>query len=244
VNEYNRMINELAISAEKLSRSERESAWREMAKQVAHEIKNPLTPMKLHLQHLQRSIQQSSEAEMREAIQRTAKILIEQIDSLSSIATEFSNFANMPRSQNQVLDLKEIISSVVSLFNQTPNIEIHISNQHDENKVLADRQQLQRVFSNLIKNAIQSIPEDRKGRIQIDIKKENNTCIVSVADNGIGIAEDQRAKIFSPSFTTKSTGMGLGLAIVKSTIEQAGGSVWFESKEHEGATFFVELPAV
>jgi two-component system, NtrC family, nitrogen regulation sensor histidine kinase NtrY len=243
VHEYNRMVDELAISAEKLSRSERESAWREMAKQVAHEIKNPLTPMKLHIQHLQRSMQNRSKEEVQESIQRTGKLLIDQIDTLSNIATEFSNFANMPRSENQVLDLTEIISSVISLFIQTPGVEFMVNAEPGEKKIFADKLQIQRVFSNLIKNAIQSLPEGKNGTIQLDLKKLNDSIVVSVTDNGTGIPQDMHAKIFTPNFTTKSSGMGLGLAIVKSSVEQIGGVVWFETKENEGTTFFVRLPA-
>jgi two-component system, NtrC family, nitrogen regulation sensor histidine kinase NtrY len=242
VREYNRMIGELAISAEKLSRSERESAWREMAKQVAHEIKNPLTPMKLHLQHLQRSLKESNEEEMRAAVERTNKMLIEQIDNLSSIATEFSNFANMPRTKNESLSLRDIITSALNLFSTTPGITILFPDDGKERKVLADRKQMVRLFSNLIKNAVQAIPPDRQGRINVNAETHNGFHRVSVSDNGTGIPAEQRLKIFTPSFTTKTSGMGLGLAIVKSSVEQAGGKVWFETKEGEGTTFFVELP--
>jgi two-component system nitrogen regulation sensor histidine kinase NtrY len=244
VREYNRMIGELAVSAEKLSRSERESAWREMAKQVAHEIKNPLTPMKLHLQHLQRSLSDRPEEELRAAIDRTSKILIEQIDTLNRIASEFSNFATMPRSQNEVLNLGDVISSAKNLFTATPGITITFHNDDLERKVFSDRQQIIRAFSNLIKNAIQAIPEDREGKIDIEIGTKNNFHVVSISDNGTGIAEEQRSKIFTPSFTTKTSGTGLGLAIVKNSMEQIGGRVWFETKEGAGTTFFVELPTV
>jgi two-component system, NtrC family, nitrogen regulation sensor histidine kinase NtrY len=244
VREYNRMIDELSISAEKLSRSERESAWREMAKQVAHEIKNPLTPMKLHLQHLQRSIKESNEEEMRAAVDRTGKMLIEQIDNLSTIATEFSNFANMPRTKNEILNLRDILSSTLTLFESTPGIALELHDDGTERKIVGDRQQMIRLFSNLVKNALQAIPGNRQGRIDVNVQTQNGFHRISVSDNGAGISAEQRLKIFTPSFTTKTSGMGLGLAIVKSTAEQAGGKVWFETKENEGTTFFVELPSV
>jgi signal transduction histidine kinase len=244
VQEYNRMIGELAISAEKLSRSERESAWREMAKQVAHEIKNPLTPMKLQLQHLQRALKDDTNLErLRGDVERINKMLIEQIDNLSAIATEFSNFANMPRPQNETLILSDTLSSSIHLFSGTPGITIFFHDDNKERKINADRQQMIRLFSNLIKNAMQAIPENKEGRIDVNAQTTNCFHLVSISDNGTGIPEEQRSKIFTPNFTTKTSGMGLGLAIVKSTAEQAGGRVWFETKENEGTTFFVEFPA-
>jgi two-component system nitrogen regulation sensor histidine kinase NtrY len=242
VREYNRMINELAVSAEKLSRNERESAWREMAKQVAHEIKNPLTPMKLHLQHLQRSLNDRPAEELRAAIDRTSKMLIEQIDTLNRIASEFSNFASMPRSQNENLNLADAISSAKNLFTATAGITITFHDDGIERRIYADRQQMIRAFSNLIKNAIQAIPEDREGKIDIKIDTANNYHVVSISDNGTGIEEEQRSKIFTPSFTTKTSGTGLGLAIVKNTIEQIGGKVWFETNSSEGTSFYMQLP--
>jgi len=245
VHEYNRMIDELAISAEKLSRSERESAWREMAKQIAHEIKNPLTPMKLQLQQLQRALKDDMSTEkLKENVERINKMLIEQIDNLSNIASEFSNFANMPRTENETLNLAEVLSSAIFLFSGSPGITILFNDDGSDRKVFADRGQLLRLFSNLIKNAIQSIPEGKEGRIEINVETSGGFHIASVQDNGTGIAAEQRSKIFTPNFTTKTSGMGLGLAIVKNTAEQAGGKVWFETKENEGTTFFVQLPAM
>jgi nitrogen fixation/metabolism regulation signal transduction histidine kinase len=242
VREYNRMVDELAVSAEKLARSERESAWREMAKQVAHEIKNPLTPMKLSMQHLQRAWNEKSD-NMDELFSRISKTLIEQIDALSNIASEFSNFAQMPRAKNETLDLSKIISSVINLFSGTPNIKIIFEDDKAARRIFADREQLIRLFSNLIKNSIQAIPENTEGKIEVRIKTENDFHIISIRDNGTGIAPEQQEKIFMPSFTTKTSGMGMGLALVKNIAEQAGGKVWFETKPEEGSTFFVELPS-
>ena len=242
VKQYNQMVAALAESADKLSRSERESAWREMAQQVAHEIKNPLTPMKLSVQHLQRAWNEKS-GNLDELFRRISNTMIEQIDTLSNIASEFSNFAKMPRAKNEALRLNEILNSCINLFNDTPRVKIDYHDDNIERTVMADREQLIRAFSNIIKNSIQSIPESRNGKIDITIKTENGFHIISVTDNGMGISESLQSKIFTPNFTTKTSGMGLGLAMVKSTVDAAGGSIRFETKEGEGTTFSVFLPA-
>lgn len=243
VREYNRMISELTKSAELLAKSERESAWREMAKQVAHEIKNPLTPMKLSIQHLMR-IWKDGAPDMDQKMERLTHTIIEQIDTLSTIATEFSNFAEMPKANLGKINLQQILLSSISLFNDSENVLIEFENTATDNAfVLADKEQLLRVFNNLIKNAIQAIPEERNGKIEIRLKLENDFYIVSIKDNGIGIKDDVLDKIFVPNFTTKTGGMGLGLAMVKSIIESSNGKIKFETNPPEGSTFFVSIPA-
>ncbi len=242
VKEYNRKVEELAESAELLARSERELAWREMAKQVAHEIKNPLTPMKLNIQYLQRAKEEKSEL-YDEYFDRVTKTLIEQIDALSEIATEFSNFAKIPRANNEVFNLHEKIRKVTGLFEK--NVHVHFSLDLDENDevlIFADREQISRVVINLIKNAIQSIPPGKKGEITVSLKKKTKKAVISVTDNGSGIPVEIRTQMFQPNFTTKSGGMGLGLAIVKKIIENSKGQIWFETEINKGSTFFVELP--
>ncbi len=241
VQEYNRMVEELVISADKLARSERESAWREMAKQVAHEIKNPLTPMKLSVQHLQRAWNEKS-GNLDELFQRISKMMIEQIDALSNIASEFSNFAQMPRAKNETLDLGDIVRSSINVFNNTPNVSIQFEDDKIERKVFADREQLIRALSNLIKNAVQSIENNKNGIINISMKTENGFHIISVADNGTGIPAEIQSKIFTPNFTTKTSGMGLGLAMVKSMVESIGGTINFETKIGDGSVFYLSLP--
>ena len=242
VSEYNRMITELTKSAELLAKSERESAWREMAKQVAHEIKNPLTPMKLSVQHLQR-IWKDDAPDLEQKMERLTQTIIEQIDTLSSIATEFSNFAKMPKANLEKIDIQEILQNSIALFD-AENIQIDFKNELSKNAfVMADKDQLLRVFNNLIKNAIQAIPEERKGEIEINLKLDNQCYIVSIKDNGIGINEEVMDKIFVPNFTTKTGGMGLGLAMVKSIVESSNGKIRFETSAQKGTTFFVEIPA-
>jgi len=243
VKEYNRMIEELTKSADLLARSERESAWREMAKQVAHEIKNPLTPMKLSVQHLQRMWNDKS-PDMDDKIQRITATLIEQIDTLSSIAGAFSSFAKMPKPNNEKVSLDAILQSTVNLFKEQSDTTIqYVNHANDETFIFADKEQLLRVFNNLLKNAIQSIPEKIEGKIIVELTVEDDQYVVKVKDNGNGISDEVVNKIFTPNFTTKSTGMGLGLAMAKSIVESSEGKIWFETKEGKGTTFYVSIPA-
>lgn len=244
VTEYNRMISELSKSAELLARSERESAWREMAKQVAHEIKNPLTPMKLSIQHLQRTYKDQA-PDMDEKMERLTKTIVEQIDTLSSIANEFSNFANMPKASFEAVDLSQVLQNVVGLYKNSAVSDIIFRNNiSGETLVSADKEQLIRAFNNLLKNAVQAIPENKKGVIEITLSKENNFLLATVSDNGTGIPDDVLEKIFVPNFTTKTGGMGLGLAMVKNIVETIGGRIWFETSQNKGTTFFVSVPAI
>ena len=243
VREYNRMVEELERSIELLARSERESAWREMAKQIAHEIKNPLTPMRLNVQHLQRAWKDSRE-DKEKYIDRVSKTIIEQIDNLSAIATEFSNFAKMPRATNKKINLLEVISSVLQLYenNEDINLQLITSKLSEKIEVYADKEQLNRVFVNLITNGIQSVPEGRKVMIIVEVLTKENNAEVRITDNGRGIPEELQEKLFQPNFTTKSAGMGLGLAIVKNILINAGGSIDYITQLHQGTTFIVRLP--
>lgn len=243
VAEYNRMILELSKSAELLARSEREIAWREMAKQVAHEIKNPLTPMKLSIQHLKK-VWQNKSPDLDAKVESTTKMLIEQIDSLTSIANEFSNFAKMPRANEEEINMKNILGNIVELYKDTIDISLIDKCSGKNCIVIADKEQLLRVFNNLVKNSVQAIPEDREGKIEIIISLKGGSVIVGVKDNGAGINERAVDKIFMPNFTTKTAGMGLGLAMVKNIIESSGGKIWFETTGNVGTTFYVSLPLV
>ncbi len=240
--EYNRMIDELANSAELLAKSERESAWREMAKQVAHEIKNPLTPMKLSVQYLKKAWDEKV-SDWEQRLNRFSQTIIEQIDSLSTIASEFSDFAKMPQTKNEKIELSKIIRSSINLFKDVKFVDINFEAGKDKKYfVFADEKQILRVFNNLIKNSIQAISSTDGGKIDISINPENEFYIIKITDNGSGIPKEQADKIFFPSFTTKSGGMGLGLAIVKSIVIDAGGKIWFESQEGKGTTFKIKLP--
>ena len=240
VREYNRKVEELAQSAILLAKSERESAWREMARQIAHEIKNPLTPMKLSVQYLQKAWDDKA-PDWEQRLKRFSRTIIEQIDSLSIIASEFSDFAKMPRSKFQVVDLDEIINRSITLYKDTTEVTFEYSST--KAFVWADKEQLLRVFNNLIKNSIQAMPDPHKGIIRVETETTDHEHIVTFKDNGIGISEEQQPRIFYPNFTTKSSGMGLGLAMVKSIIENAKGNISFESQVGVGTTFIIRLPA-
>lgn len=242
IREYNSLIEKLEESARLLAQTEREVAWREMAKQVAHEIKNPLTPMKLAIQYMEMSIDRLGEEGTEDLIKKTCHTLVEQIDNLSKIASEFSSFAKMPKPQNEFIILNDLVASVHDLFTRSDNSKFNLYIPIDEIYVYADRSHLLRVLNNLLKNAVQSIPEGRKGEISLRLTREGNIAKINVADNGVGISEEMQKKVFSPNFTTKTSGTGLGLAISKSIIESFGGKIYFETIPDKGTDFCFELP--
>ncbi|MFL9483303.1 sensor histidine kinase [Chitinophagaceae bacterium LWZ2-11] len=242
VNEYNKMVNKLEQSAVALARSEREGAWREMARQVAHEIKNPLTPMKLSMQYLQKAID-SDAPNTKELTERVAATLIEQIDQLAQIAGDFSQFANINNVNPEKFDISETISSMINLYQA--NGEVSIVWEKNDNKnytVVADKLQMNRLFTNLIKNGIEAAKEGEEAHITIKQKLQGNKIIITVTDTGLGIPDNMIEKIFRPNFTTKTSGTGLGLAMCKGIVEKAGGQISFTTKEGEGTTFIIELP--
>ncbi|MCB9262020.1 MAG: hypothetical protein H6607_06570 [Flavobacteriales bacterium] len=241
VKQYNKMVLQLGDSAQKLSESEREGAWKEMARQVAHEIKNPLTPMKLNIQHLQRAWADKNER-LEDTFKRVTNVLIEQIDSLSTLATEFSSFAQMPVNNFENCNLTQTLLNTIVLFERSENIEFRYKTDMPEAIVFADKEQIGRAFNNVIKNATQAIPEDRKGLISINLELKGGKVLVSIKDNGKGISPENRAKIFVPNFSTKNSGMGLGLAITRKMIEAANGRIWFETEVDKGTTFCLEWP--
>lgn len=243
VNAYNKMVDELEESTKLLTQSERESAWREMARQVAHEIKNPLTPMKLNIQFLQRNLMQHSE-NWEEQFQKSASMLLRQIDELSTIASAFSDFAKLPTIQNEKIDLITLLEELVMLYNKG-EIKLQLSSNLENAFVYADHNRLRRAFINLITNAMQSIKNPHKGEVEVLVQQKQSHFIeVAVADNGKGISEEIRSKIFSPNFTTKTSGMGLGLALTKDIINQAHGIISFESEVGKGTIFRVTLPTL
>ncbi|MGB6038023.1 MAG: HAMP domain-containing sensor histidine kinase [Cryomorphaceae bacterium] len=242
VDEYNAKVSELEMNAAKLSQSERESAWREMAKQVAHEIKNPLTPMKLSVQHLERTLLSEGSVN-EEKVSRVMKNLIEQIDTLTSIANAFSGFAKMPKAKVETINLKETVESAIELFSGFDRIDFQKNYPSTAScLVKADKDQLVRVFNNLLKNAIQAVPEDRKGHIKLEIIEVKSGYSTLISDNGSGIEQEQMSKIFIPNFTTKTRGMGLGLAMSKNIVENFGGEISFTSEVGKGSEFKVWLP--
>jgi len=238
VESYNSMIDELEESAVKLARSEREQAWREMAKQVAHEIKNPLTPMRLSVQSFQRKFD-PNDPEALQKIDEYSKTLIQQIDTMSSIASAFSSFAKMPAQQNETLNVVEVVDLALDIFTEN-----YLTFSCDKKEIIAklDRTQLIRIITNLVKNAIQAVTKIENPKVDIELFDHKDNVVISVADNGHGISEENKLKVFEPKFTTKSSGMGLGLAIIKNIIETYKGSITFTSEEGKGTVFKVTLP--
>lgn len=239
---YNDMLQKLEESKDALSQTEKQSAWREMAKQVAHEIKNPLTPMKLSVQQLQRTL--PSDEKTRGRIERALNSLTEQIDNISEIANSFSEFAKMPVPRSEVFDLVATVQSTAYLYTNNKNLDLTLDVPDVSILVKSDHQLINRVLTNLIINGIQAVPSDRKPLIAIKVYRNDKEkfAIIEVTDNGSGIPEDVGKKVFIPNFSTKIGGSGLGLAMAKRGIEHSGGNIWFETELGRGTTFFVDLP--
>jgi len=238
VNSYNKMIDDLEDSAEKLAKNEREQAWQEMARQVAHEIKNPLTPMRLTVQSFQRTSSLESNEE-KNKLNDFCDTLIEQIDTMSSVATSFSDFATLPKTQLEKSDIVDATKKVVEIFEQN---NIHFQSSKESIVIKLDKEQWIRVMTNLIKNSIQAIPSDRDPNIKVEITDSTNSVKIIVSDNGLGVLEKNKEKIFEPKFTTKTDGMGLGLGIVKNIINSHRGKISYKSKPKKGTRFTISLP--
>ncbi len=238
---YNAMVDKLEESATMLAQSEREQAWREMAKQVAHEIKNPLTPMRLTVQSFERKFN-PEDPDLKQKLNDYTKTLIQQIDTMTSVASAFSNFASMPAQQNETLNVVEVVEFSLDIFNEE---YISFESKEEEIITIMDRTQLIRIITNLVKNAIQAIPEEQTEKsILVAVKREENNVNITVKDNGIGIELEYTEHIFEPKFTTKTSGMGLGLGIIKNIIENYKGTITFETEFGKGTTFKVSLPII
>ena len=235
VEAYNRMLSELEEKAVKLARSERESAWKEMAQQVAHEIKNPLTPMRLMVQQLEYTLKTEDQEQLKEFVQG----MLHQIDTMVSIADAFSRFADMPTAKRELVAIDELIKRTASVYT---SLEIDLNLPETTVYINSDKDQLIRVLNNLIKNAWQAVPEDRTPKIEISLKQKEKVVLIEVKDNGSGIEASKRDRVFEPSFTTKTNGMGLGLAMCQNIVSGLGGKIWFESETEIGTTFMIELP--
>jgi signal transduction histidine kinase len=243
VTQYNKMVGELEKSAQALAKSEREGAWREMARQVAHEIKNPLTPMKLSIQYLQKAIN-SNQSNVKELTTNVANTLIEQIDHLSKIAADFSQFANIGIRKVELMDLHQVIGSLIDLYDTNPRVTLEWQKVPGSIILKADKTHMNRLFTNLLANAVEACAGSDDCRIRIVEERLERKAVIRIIDNGEGIPEDMQSKIFTPNFTTKTSGTGLGLAMCKSIVEQAHGTIWFETEEHQGTTFYIELPII
>jgi signal transduction histidine kinase len=243
VAEYNKMVKKVEDNAAMLVQHEREGAWREMAKQIAHEIKNPLTPMKLNIQYLQNALA-NGHPNVSELAAKVSASIIEQIDNLSYIASEFSNFAKMPEAKPEELELNDLLERAVQLYRNESGIAVHFYPSETALYVHADKSQLLRVCTNLLQNAVQAIDGRPEGKIEVRLTAQETQALIAFADNGKGIPEDAQDKIFKPYFTTKTSGTGLGLAMTRKIIELWKGHIWFETAAEQGTTFYITMPVV
>lgn len=239
-NEYNQMIEKLEKSKQELYHSQKQTAWKEMAKQVAHEIKNPLTPMKLSIQQLQRTLK-IEDMENKERVSKVLSSINEQIDTISEIANSFSEFAKMPAPNSEPFEMVEIVHKATNLYAQNARFTISFDSDADEIWVMGDKLVLNRAVTNIILNAIQSMAEIEKPEISVKVLDKGSKGHIEVSDNGAGIPEENKKRVFVPNFTTKPGGSGLGLAMAKRGIEHSGGNLWFESEEGKGSTFYIDL---
>ena len=241
VRAYNDKLRELEQAAGQLARSERESAWRDLAQQIAHEIKNPLTPMKLHIQHLLRKIE-SNDSDLQPLLQSTLPSLIDQIDSMARMANEFARFAKLPEPHFEKIELQSFAQQAIKLFNEELPY-IHFEQTTQPIWIAADKDMLQQVFHNLLLNAQQATEQRQNPEILVRLnqKEANQEVLIEITDNGVGISAEQQERIFTPYFTTKSSGSGIGLSVVRQIIEKHNGSIRFESILNQGTTFYISL---
>lgn len=242
VNQYNQLVVALEKSAAELRRTTTENAWRGVARQVAHEIKNSLTPMRLSVQLLQRCIANGGD-DVEERLYRTTNTLLEQIDSLSDIASSFSTYAKLPENHPQPLDLAELVGNLVNLYDNEENIDIHfVYDQDADYSFNGDRTNLNIAVGNILKNAVQAIGNTPNGLITVCLNDVKDRFVITVKDNGKGIKEEDKGMIFLPNFTTKNGGSGVGLSLTYNIVQAAHGTISFESREGEGAEFVIDLP--
>lgn len=240
VDAYNEMLIKLKEQSELLANVEREEAWRGFARQVAHEIKNPLTPMKLMIQSYMRKFKSDDDELVNRTI-RTSKILMQQIDTIEAIANAFSDFAKMPYRQDSKIDIIEIINNTLEIF-QKENISFTFN--QPKIMMMFDKQYLNRIVTNIVKNSFQAIPSDREAIISVDVSIIKNELIIIIEDNGVGIEESDFKDIFKPRFTTKTSGTGIGLSMVKKIIDDYNGVIYLESEKGKGTKFIIKLPYI
>ncbi|MBF25033.1 MAG: hypothetical protein CMP49_00725 [Flavobacteriales bacterium] len=248
IEDYNKLMKELEVRTQQLINSEKEGAWKKMAKQIAHEIKNPLTPMRLNVQYLLKSFVDGEGVglysdEWKEKLQSFSKTMIQQIDTLTRIANDFSDFASLNIQSEEKFELAEEVERIVHLFKNNNVKYQSLLNTSQNPKVFIDKSHLTRVLNNLIKNSLQAEKENTPIEVLISLKQIDNFCLISVKDNGKGISKDINEKIFEPNFTTKNSGMGLGLAIVKKIINDFNGTINYKSSKH-GTIFILTIPLI
>lgn len=235
---YNRMILQIQDQKERLRFKASEEAWREMAKQVAHEVKNPLTPMKLTIQNFERKFD-PEDPNIRERVKQMSKTVVDQIDLIATVASAFSEFAKLPEKNNEVINLNKEVEDILRVFNDD---SIFMHTNKNNIMISMDRIYLSRIITNLVTNAKQAQSDERKLIINVDVEQHQRRVMISVQDNGVGIPENMYERIFEPNFTSKSSGMGLGLSMVRKMIEDYKGEIVVKSEMGKGSTFIITLP--
>ena len=238
VKAYNKMILQIKEQKERLSFKDKEEAWREMAKQVAHEVKNPLTPMKLTIQNFERKFD-PNDVDIHKKVKHLSKTMVDQIDLVATVANAFSQFAQLPEKNNEVFDVNKEVKNIINIFSDE---KIYFHSNKDEIMIEMDKIYLSRIITNLVSNASQASDEERENIINVDIEQRQKRIIITVEDHGIGIAEEHHGRIFEPNFTSKSSGMGLGLTMVRKMIEDYKGEISIKSELGKGTTFTISLP--
>ncbi len=238
VKAYNEMILQIKEQKERLSFKEKEEAWREMAKQVAHEVKNPLTPMKLTIQNFERKFD-CNDPKIGEKVKNLSKTLVDQIDLVATVANAFSQFAQLPEKHNEIFDVNNEIKNIIHVFSDE---KIYFHANKDVIMVEMDKIYLSRIITNLVANARQAHSDERESIINVDVEQTQKRLKISVEDNGVGIAEELYGRIFEPNFTSKTSGTGLGLTMVRKMVEDYKGEISVQSEVGKGSTFTILLP--
>ena len=238
VKAYNKMILQIKEQKERLSFKDKEEAWREMAKQVAHEVKNPLTPMKLTVQNFERKFD-PNDPDIHKKVKHLSKTMVDQIDLVATVANAFSQFAQLPEKNNEVFNLNKEVKNIINIFSDE---KIYFHSNKDKIMVEMDKIYLSRIITNLVSNASQANDEGRENKINVDVEQRQKRIIITVEDNGVGIAEEHYGRIFEPNFTSKSSGMGLGLTMVRKMVEDYKGEISVKSELGKGTTFTISLP--
>ena len=239
VKAYNKMILQIQEQKQRLSFKEKEEAWREMAKQVAHEVKNPLTPMKLTIQNFERKFD-PADPDIRDKVKHLSRTLVDQIDLVATVASAFSQFAQLPEKNNEIFDLNKEIKNIINIFSDE---KIYFHSNRDIIMVEMDKIYLSRIITNLVANARQAKHDDRDNIINLDVEQRQKRVIITVDDNGTGIPEDLYDRIFEPNFTSKTSGTGLGLTMVRKMVEDYKGQISVKSEVGKGSTFTISLPS-
>lgn len=238
VKAYNKMILQIQEQKQRLSFKEKEEAWREMAKQVAHEVKNPLTPMKLTIQNFERKFD-PTDPEIRDKVKHLSRTLVDQIDLVATVASAFSQFAQLPEKNNEIFDLNKEIKNIINVFSDE---KIYFHSNRDIIMIEMDKIYLSRIITNLVANSRQAKHDDRDNIINLDVEQRQKRVIITVDDNGTGIPEELYDRIFEPNFTSKTSGTGLGLTMVRKMVEDYKGEISVKSELGKGSTFTISLP--